>query len=148
MDAFTGAQYSTFAGTVTICHIFNQILKHVHVRKRNERPEDFGYGAFWNRHRELDTLLGSAFMFLPERFRLPQHIRDPIAVQTNLNLHASVICLHNAALEKAAEHKINPQVKTSEDRLAAAAQEIVNIMKLTSHVHAGYVGGLLLLGDP
>lgn len=79
-------------------------------------------------------------MFLPERLRLPKHIRSPIAVHTNLNLHAAIICLHNAACDKADQFKLPAHIKkTSLDRLTTAAQEIVNIMKLTSHINTGYV---------
>lgn len=79
-------------------------------------------------------------MFLPERFRLPNHLRNPVAVHTNLNLHASVICLHNSAYEIADENNLPQHVKdNSKTRLLTAAQEVVNIVKLTSHMNAGYV---------
>lgn len=72
-------------------------------------------------------------MFLPERFRLPKNIGDPIALHSNLNLHAAIICLHNAACDKADQMKLPDHVKkTSQDRSLTAAQEIINIMKLTS----------------
>lgn len=84
-------------------------------------------------------------MFLPERFRLPKNIRDPIAVATNLNLHAAVICLHNAASEKFDEFNLSGDIKTvSKVRMLAAAQEVVNIIKVTSHMNAGYVSNIFL----
>lgn len=142
-EAFKGASYSVFAGSVLQCHLFNQILKHVHRPPPDDRPEDVEYGRFWTRHRELDTTLSNAFMYLPERFRVPPNHRNPIAVHTNLNLHASVICLHHAACDKADEYKLPPHVKkASLDRLVTAAQEIVNIMKLQAHVKSGYVSEL------
>lgn len=74
-------------------------------------------------------------MFLPEHFRLPENYRDPTAVHTNLNYHAALICLHLAALEKIDIHSLPPYAKKmSESRLFTAAQEIVNIMKMTSHL--------------
>lgn len=140
IDVFNGASYSGFAASVLVCHMYKQIIHHVHVQRPDDRPEDVEYGGYWNRHRELDTLLSSTFMFLPEMFRLPKHIRDPVATQTNLNLHASVICLHNAACEQADKHKLPGHVKkVSEDRRLMAAQEVVNIVKLTSHLKANYV---------
>lgn len=139
-EVFDGASYSAFAGTAIVCHIFNRILKHVHRPKPTDHPENPEYGPFWNRHREMDNLLSSTFMFLPERFRLPKNIRDPIAVSTNLNLHAAVICLHQAACEKSDEFNLRGDIKmVSKVRLLAAAQEIVNIVKVTSHINAGYV---------
>jgi len=139
-DVFAGAPYSTFASAVIMCHNFNQILKHIHNQQPEDRPEDFEYGEFWNRHRQIDTSLSSAFMFLPEKFRLPKNIRNPVAVQTNLNLHAAIISLHNEACDQADKHGLPAHVKqTSEDRRAMAAQEIVNVMKLTAHMNTAYV---------
>ncbi|KAK0710888.1 fungal-specific transcription factor domain-containing protein [Lasiosphaeris hirsuta] len=131
--AFSGTQYSTFAGSVAICHVFNQLLKHVHRPTPYDRAHDPDNGRFWQRHRELDTTLSSAFMFLPERFRLPQNNKDAIAVHQNLNLHASVICLHNAAREKAVKYDLPSHIRdASEARCLTAAREIVNIMKATA----------------
>lgn len=139
-NVFRGSNYSTFAGNVVICFLFNQLLKHAHRPMPDDRPEDADFGPFWKRHRELDNMLSSAFMFLPEPFRLPANIRDPIAVQANLNLHASVICLHNAACEKADKFKLPGIKQKSRTRALTAAQEIVDIIKLTSHTKkSGYV---------
>lgn len=139
-EVFNGAPYSRFAGSVVLCHILERILRHVHRPKMHDRPEDVDYGPFWKRHRELDTLLSSAFMFLPEPFRLPKNIRDPVAAHTNMNLHAAVICLHNAACEKADTYSLPPHLKQiSQTRLTTAAAEIVNIVKITSHMNVPYV---------
>lgn len=139
-EVFAGSHYSSFAGAAVICHLFNRIMKHVHHAKRDDNPQDFEYGNYWNRHRELDNLVSSAFMYLPENFRLPKHLKDPVAVHTNLNLFAATICLHNHAYEMADEHNLPEHVKlTSKTRLETTAQEIVNIVKLTSHSNAGYV---------
>ncbi|GAP89658.1 putative binuclear zinc transcription factor [Rosellinia necatrix] len=135
-DAFKGEHaYSSFAGNIVVCHLFNLILKHAHRPKENDNPENYEYGEYWKRHRDIDNTLSNAFMFLPESFRLPENYRDVTAVTTNLNLHASIICLHHAALERIETHSLSEYAKRiSQDRLSAAAQEIVNIMKLTSHL--------------
>lgn len=129
-----------------ICYIFNAILKHVHRSKPDDGRDDYDFGRYWNKHRELDNLLSSAFMFLPERFRLPNSLRDPVAVHTNLNLHASIICLHNSAYEMAKEHDLPDHVKlTSKTRVLTAAQEIVTVVKMTSHSNVGYKSPLVAL---
>ncbi|KAL2127492.1 hypothetical protein VTI74DRAFT_10635 [Chaetomium olivicolor] len=110
-----------------------------------DRPEDPEFGPFWKRHRELDNMLSSAFMFLPERFRLPANIRDPVAVQANLNLHAAVINLHNTAREKADKFKLAGIRQSSRTRALTAAREIVDIMKTTGQMKAGYRGPLVAL---
>ncbi|KAK1674563.1 hypothetical protein BDP55DRAFT_612092, partial [Colletotrichum godetiae] len=145
-EAFQGASYSTFAGAVIMCYIFNMLLKHVHWERPNDRPADVEYGEFWKRHRDIDNMLSSAFMFLPERFRLPQSMRDPTSVHTNLNLHASVICLHHAAIDRIERNKLPEQLKAaSELRLRTAAEEVVNIIKLTSHMNSGYKSPMVAL---
>lgn len=139
-SVFSGSSYSTFAGVVVTCHLFIRLLKHIHRSTPDDHPEDADHGRFWNRHRELDNALSSTFMFLPERFRLPQHIRDPPAVHQNLNLHAAVICLHNAACDTVDRYALPGHVKDiSRTRCLTAAHEIVNIMKLTSHINVKYV---------
>lgn len=130
---------------MVICYVFNQMMKHAHRPMPQDRPEDIEFGPFWKHHRELDNMLSSAFMFLPEHLRLPRNIRDPIAIQSNLNLHAAVILLHNAACEKADRFKLPSSIKqTSRTRALTAAQEIVDIIKLTSHMKAGYVSSPLV----
>ncbi|KAI1816753.1 hypothetical protein GGS20DRAFT_536077 [Poronia punctata] len=135
-DVFRGEHpYSSFAGNAIVCHIFNLILRHAHRLKANDSPEDYEHGAYWNRHRDLDNTLSSAFMFLPPAFGLPDNYRDLTAVNLNLNLHASVICLHHAAIERIESNNLSESLlKVSQGRLATAAQEIINILKLTSHL--------------
>lgn len=133
-QVFEGASYAGFASTVVISQVYKSILRHVHRPKPDDYPEDLTHGGFWKRHRELDNQLSSIFMFMPERFQLPAHLRDPSAVHLNLNMHASVICLHHAALEVAEKHN-HPQaiVEESKSRLKASAEEIVSIVKMTAH---------------
>lgn len=55
-------------------------------------------------------------------------------MHTNLNLHASVICLHHAAIEKAEKFGLEDGIKQSSlSRLKTAAEEIVNIARMTFH---------------
>ncbi|KAH9884481.1 hypothetical protein F4778DRAFT_800107 [Xylariomycetidae sp. FL2044] len=130
-DAFRGSKYSSFAGTIVICHVFNIILKHVHKPTPDDNPGDFENGAYWQRHREIDNLLTCAFMFLPDGFRLPGAYRDHTATHTNLNLHASTICLQHAAIERIDDYNLPDSAKkASLDRLATAAQEIITIVKM------------------
>lgn len=145
-DVFTGSSYSSFAAAAVICHVFNRVMKHANRSQPDDCPANFEYGKYWNRHRELDNLLSGAFMFLPERFRLPQNVRDPVAHNTNLNLHAAVICLHNSAYEMANEHNLPDRLKLMlKTRLLSASNEVVNIVNLTSHTNPGYVSHFLQL---
>ncbi|KAF4992996.1 hypothetical protein FGRMN_6800 [Fusarium graminum] len=134
-DAIQGSQYAGFAGTIVTCQMNKMILRHVHRSKPDRRCEDVMHGSFWTRHRDLDNTLSSLFMFLPEKFRLPENVRDVSALHLNLNLHAAVICLHHAAIEKAERYNLPAHVKQSSvTRLRAAAEEVASIMRLTSNV--------------
>ncbi|KAK4149833.1 transcriptional activator protein acu-15 [Chaetomidium leptoderma] len=143
-DALRGASYSKLGGTAVICHIFSQLMNHAHRPLPDDRPEDPEFGPFWKRHRELDNMLSSAFMFLPERLRLPRNMHDSVAVQANLNLHGATICLHIAAREKADKFKLAGIGQASRTRALTAAQEIIDIIKVT-HMKGGYKGPLLAL---
>ncbi|KAJ4304032.1 hypothetical protein N0V88_001637 [Collariella sp. IMI 366227] len=144
-DAFEGFNYSTFAGNVIVCRIFTKLIKHAHRPMPGDRPEDPDFGPFWKRHRELDNMLSSAFMFMPERFRLPRNLRDSTAVQANLNFHAAIISLHNTAREKADKFKLPGIMQSSRARALTAAHEIVDIMKATGTLKAGYRGPLMAI---
>ncbi|KAG5968154.1 hypothetical protein E4U58_001971 [Claviceps cyperi] len=133
-QTFNGASYSDFAATIVVCQIFRIMLKHVHHCRSSDRPQDMLDGPFWHRHWVLDNKLSSTFMFLPARFVLSGCMRDPGAIHMNLNLHAAVIILHHAALEKVEQHDLPMSVRElSLCRLRASAEEIVNIVKMTSH---------------
>ncbi|RYP45178.1 hypothetical protein DL768_008451 [Monosporascus sp. mg162] len=134
-DIFKGTRHSSFASAVLVCHLFNRIMKHVQHPKQDDNPDNYEYGQYWERHRDIDNTISNVFMFLPETARLPGNYRDPTAVTTNLNLHTCVICLHHPAIDRIETHKLPDHIKKlSHDRLSTAAQEIVNIIRSTGHM--------------
>ncbi|RYP67645.1 hypothetical protein DL769_005716 [Monosporascus sp. CRB-8-3] len=134
-DIFKGTRHSSFASAILVCHLFNRIMKHVQHPKQDDNSDNYEYGQYWERHRDIDNTVSNVFMFLPETARLPGNYRDPTAVNTNLNLHACVICLHHPAIDRIEAHNLPDHIKKlSHDRLSTAAQEIVNIMRSTSHM--------------
>ncbi|EHK20134.1 uncharacterized protein TRIVIDRAFT_122942, partial [Trichoderma virens Gv29-8] len=133
-EVLKGAPYGGFSGSIILNHILKAIMSHVHIIKPSDHPEDVMNGGFWKRHRRLDNQLSSLFMFMPDRFRLPENLRDPLATYINLNFHASVICLHHVALEIIEKHGLDGSLrKDSLCLLKNAAEEIVSIVKVTSH---------------
>lgn len=130
-DVFKGAQYPMLGAVIVNAHISKVLLSHINRFIPDDRPQDVDSGPFWKRHRELDNMLSNTFMFLPERFRLPKNVLDPIAARTTLNLHGSTICLHNAAWSVAERYNLPDSLKAiSKARSLAAAQEIVGITKM------------------
>lgn len=145
-EVFDGAEYSSFASTLVSCNVFKSIINHVHRPKPNDRPEDMFQGAFWERHREFDNMLLSLLMFLPSSLKLHSGQRDVAAIYLNLNLHASVICLHHAAIEQAEKHNLNASIKqASVARLRSSATEIANIAKIAAHMTQYFVSTYSLL---
>lgn len=109
-------------------------MRHAHRTRPRDRPDDLMNGTFWVRHRKLDNELSTLFMFLPEKLRLPANVREPSALHINLNLHAAVICLHHAAIEQAEAYGHGDAVKhASMCRLRTTAEEVANIIRMTSH---------------
>ena len=79
-------------------------------------------------------------MFLPDNLRLPANARDMNVVFVHMNIHASCICLHQAAVLTAKKHNIDPNfIQQSRNRNLMAAEEITNIMRLISHIDASQV---------
>lgn len=133
-EVLQGVSYAGFASTIVICRTFKSIMHHAHRTRSRDRPDDLMNGTFWVRHRKLDNELSTLFMFLPEKLRLPANVRDPSALHINLNLHASVICLHHAAIEQAEAHGHGDAVKhASLCRLRSTAEEVANIIRMTAH---------------
>lgn len=129
-----GASYSGFSGSLVLNHLLKAIMRHVHLIKPSDRPEDPTHGEFWKRHRRLDNQLSTLFMFMPDKFHLPENLQNPLATYINLNFHACVICLHHVALDVIEKHGLGAALrKDSRYLLKNAADEIANIVKMTSH---------------
>ncbi|UPK90580.1 hypothetical protein LCI18_001515 [Fusarium solani-melongenae] len=133
-EGIKGAEYSGFAGTVIACQTFKSILHHIHRAEPSERADDIINDPFWVRHRELDDVLSNIFMFLPNHLGMPLNTNDPAVACTHLDLRASILCLHHAAVEKCEKHGLPDSIKqASIARLQTTAQEVVNIVRLVSH---------------
>lgn len=142
-----GAPYAGFASAIVALRTFKAVMLHCQRANVRARPDDFMNGTFWLRHRKLDNELTALFMFLPEKLRLPENLRDPSALQINFNLHSAVICLHHAAIEQAEAHGHNDVVKQSSiARLRATADEVANTIRLSSHNSAIFVRFLPRVG--
>jgi hypothetical protein len=146
-EALTGegaSKISPFGGVVLSACLFGHNFQHLHRTGPNEKPEDLANGEFWKRHRQMDNVLSNTFMFLPDHLRLPGGLRDMNVVFLHMNIHASTICLHQAAVLTAERNKIDPIfIRQSKARSLMAADEIANIMRLVSHLDASNVSDQL-----
>ncbi|CAG8962358.1 hypothetical protein HYFRA_00014155 [Hymenoscyphus fraxineus] len=131
---------SPFGGVILSAALFGHNFQHLHQKGKNERPEDLADGDFWKRHRKMDNVLSNTFMFLPENLRMPKGRQDMNVVFLHMNIHASIVCLHQAAILTAERHNLDSRViRQSRGRSLTAAQEIANIMRLISHIDASLI---------
>ncbi len=140
LTAEGATKISSFAGVVISAALFGHNYEHLHSKGRNENPEDLAHGEFWKRHRKMDNVLSNTFMFLPEHLRLPANLRDMNVVFLHMNIHASSICLHQAAVLTATRYHLDPNfIRQSRARSLMAAEEISSIMRLISHLDSSRV---------
>lgn len=125
---------SPFAGVVLMACLFGRNLTHLHRPDTHDNDHDLN-GEFWKRHRALDNILLNTSLSLPTHLRLPAGLEDSNIVFTNMNIHTSTICLHQAAIFKADKNRMPAQISAeSKRRCIIAADQITNIMKMISHI--------------
>ncbi|GAP92405.2 putative fungal specific transcription factor [Rosellinia necatrix] len=137
VDAMSPAgagKLSAFGGIVLMATLFGRNLTHLHRPDVGDRDHDMN-GEFWKRHRLLDNILLNTSLCLPNQLKLPAGLNNPNIVFTNMNIHTSTICLHQAAIFKADKNMLPPTVSAeSKVRCITAANEIASIMRMTSHM--------------
>lgn len=134
------SRISPFGGVILSACLFGHNFQHLHKTGSDEHPEDLANGEFWKRHRKMDNVLSNTFMFLPDHLRLPGGLRDMNVVFLHMNIHASTICLHQAAVLTAEKNNLSQSfIHQSRTRSLMAAEEIANTMRLVSHLDASNV---------
>lgn len=134
MTADGAKHLSPFGGVVLMACLFGRNLIHLHRPDADDRDDDLT-GEFWRRHRHMDNILLNIALSLPSHFRLPMGLSDSNIVFTNMNIHTSTICLHQAAIFKAEKNRMDTSVSSdSKIRCITAAAEIANIMRLIAHM--------------
>ena len=137
-DALTPAgvsKISIFGGNLLSACLFGHNFAHIHQSGPEDHPEDIANGEFWMTHRAMDNILSNTFLFLPDHLRLPWGARDMRTVFLHMNLHTAAICLHQTAIVTAERNHLDTAfINQYRSRSFIAAEEIVNTMKLTSHV--------------
>ncbi|KAK8126029.1 fungal-specific transcription factor domain-containing protein [Apiospora kogelbergensis] len=132
-DIMTDLPASEKAVVLMAC-LFGRNLIHLHRPDANDRDHDHN-GEFWKRHRNMDNILLNTSLCLPNSLKLPTGLSNPNIIFTNMNIHTSTICLHQAAIFKADKYKLPSSVSSeSKVRCITAANEIASIMRMVSHM--------------
>ncbi|KAL2199700.1 fungal-specific transcription factor domain-containing protein [Corynascus similis CBS 632.67] len=125
---------SSFAGVALMACLFGRNLVHLHRPDADDRDHDLN-GEFWKRHRQMDNILLNTSLCLPAHLKLPSGLGNANVVFTNMCIHTSTICLHQAALFKADKNRLPASVSSeSKVRCITAANEIASIMRMVSHL--------------
>lgn len=125
---------SPFASIVLLACLFGRNLVHLHRPNPDDRDDDLN-GEFWRRHRYIDNVLLNIMLALPDHLRLPAGLNNPNVVFSNMKIHTSTICLHQAAIFKADKNKMPARIAAeSKVRCITAAAEIASIMRQVSHL--------------
>jgi hypothetical protein len=128
------SKLSSFGGIVLMASLFGRNLIHLHRTDADDLEHDQN-GPFWKRHRQMDNILLNTSLCLPAHLKLPAGIGNPNIVFTNMSIHTSTICLHQAAIFKAEKNKLPASVSAeSKVRCITAANEIASIMRTISHM--------------
>ena len=135
------SQVSAFGGAIIIADMIGRIREHLHFERPSDQSRNHEIQPFWTRHVKLDNELSTLFMRLPTHLKLPEGVRDSTAVSLNMNIHSLVISLHRAMIMKVEDSCPDPDlISRSQARCETAAEEIVNILRLNSHMYFAGVG--------
>ncbi|KAK2591400.1 hypothetical protein QQS21_010906 [Conoideocrella luteorostrata] len=128
------AKLSSFGGVVLMASLFGRNLNHLHRPDDDDLDHDLN-GPFWKRHRQMDNILLNTSLALPAHLKLPSGLSSPNVIFTNMSIHTSSICLHQAAIFKADKNKLAATVSSeSKVRCITSANEIASIMRTISHM--------------
>ncbi|KAG7143533.1 Citrinin biosynthesis transcriptional activator ctnR like protein [Verticillium longisporum] len=134
MSPAGASELSSFGGIVLMACLFGRNLIHLHRPDVDDRDNDLN-GEFWKRHRSMDNIILNTSLCLPPHIKLPSGLSNPNIVFTNMSIHTSTICLHQAAIFKADKNKLPASVSAeSKVRCITAANEIASIMRMISHM--------------
>ncbi|KAM0274405.1 hypothetical protein ACHAQH_007874 [Verticillium albo-atrum] len=134
MSPAGASKLSSFGGIVLMACLFGRNLIHLHRPDIDDRDNDLN-GEFWKRHRTMDNIILNTSLCLPPHIKLPLGLGNPNIVFTNMSIHTSTICLHQAAIFKADKNKLPASVSAeSKVRCITAANEIASIMRMISHM--------------
>lgn len=138
------SKLSSFGGVVLLAYLFGRNLTHLHRPDSDNQDHNLN-GEFWKRHRNLDNILLNTSLSMPSHLKLPNGLASSSIVFTNMNIHTSTICLHQAAIYKAEKNSLPSSVSAeSKVRCITAANEIASIMRMISHMDLSAVSVLIL----
>lgn len=134
MNPSGAGKLTPFGSNVLMACLFGRNLIHLHCPDSEDKNDELS-SEFWKRHRLLDNILLNISLCLPVGLKLPAGLQSPNIIFTNMCIHTSTICLHQAAIFTADKHHILASIsRESKIRCVSAANEITSIMRMVSHI--------------
>ncbi|KAB8237959.1 Zn(II)2Cys6 transcription factor [Aspergillus alliaceus] len=125
---------SPFASVAFVSCVFGRITNHLRL-PQSQDDDSYSTGGFWQRHRSYDEILLHFALSMPNHLRLSSGMGNPNITFSNIALHTSIICLHQAAAFRAeANNTTEHPIVESKLRCIAAAHQILGIIKMTGPV--------------
>lgn len=128
--------YSAFAGAVVMAGFCGRCLRHLQRAHKAHAENDYTYD-FWSNHYSIDLAINQTLLSPLKHLNIAidtdsiEGMTDPNTIFLNMNMRATTICLHQAAVVQAERSTLPATlIAESESRSLTAAQEIANIMKL------------------
>ncbi len=130
--------YSAFAGAVVMAGFCGRCLRHLQRAHKAHAENDYTY-YFWSNHYSIDLAINQTLLSPLKHLNIAIDTNniegmtdpDPNTIFLNMNMRATIICLHQAAVVQAERSTLPATlIAESESRSLKAAQEIANIMKL------------------
>lgn len=133
---YDGSTRSPYACRIVAMHLLRECFEFNHSSPLQAGQDEFERTMFWHKYSQLETSLDVAFATLPVNLRCPENSYDVNAVKTNLELHASTLCLYRAATARA--YMENQPVPAIEAKAHPAADQIVTIIALATDIDARF----------
>ena len=120
---------------MVVAALCGRCVRHLyHARKDNY--EGYLTYDFWAGHYALDQSVPHIFASICGHLNLSEPIVDSNTVFLNLMMQTTIIHLHQAAVSRAEKTQLAAEViAESEDRCKTAASDIMNILRVGSHLH-------------
>ncbi|KAI4221769.1 MAG: hypothetical protein L6R36_006663 [Xanthoria steineri] len=130
------ASYSPFTGAVIMAGFCGRCLRHLQNAYKASVESEYTYD-FWSNHYSIDLAINQTLQSSLKHLNIVpamdsiEGMADPNTIFLNMNMRATVICLHQAAVVQANKSSLPATlIAESENRTLTAAQEIANIMRL------------------
>ncbi|KAJ9614980.1 hypothetical protein H2200_001054 [Cladophialophora chaetospira] len=135
---------SLFAATAMIAGIFGRTVTHLHRRELFDGDQEDSENAFWRRHQYLDGVLLNTLQNLPSHLQIHSSLFNPRSVLLHINIQASTICLHQAAIFRAIPSPDKTyDMMTSKMRALGAAETMMTILRVVDPIVLANMGAWL-----